>query len=322
MKELDELIRVREQIIPRSQLKRLAKRNNHAGLVNLAFQFSLIVATGWLLHRALGSWWIVPAIVLHGAMLATLFAPLHETSHGTAFRSVWLNEAVLWLCGLIYIFPPRWFRYHHAFHHTYTQLRGRDSAMVLPQPITLGQYLVYVSGLTVWRRNLSYLFNQALGRIGADEHAYAPVDQHPVLVREARVLLAVYAAVAGVALAYASWAPLIYWIVPRLVGESYARWIRIAEHTGCAEGSDPRYNTRTTLTNPLIRLLWWNMPYHAEHHLCAFVPFHALGRFHAQVGDQLQVSPGGYLRVHIDLFRRFIRVKHRVTLNWKNPHRE
>jgi len=310
MKELDELVKVRDQIIPRAELKRLARRNNHSGLGFLAFHFSLIAGSGWLVYLSLGTWWIFPAIFLHGALLATLFAPLHETSHGTAFRSVWLNEAVLWLCGLIYIFPPTWFRYHHAFHHTYTQIRGRDSAMVLPRPITLMQYVVYVSGLTVWRRNLSYLINHAMGRIDPAEHEYAPVDQHPVLVREARIMLAVYAGIAAVAYWYGSWAPLIYWLLPRVVGESYARWVRVAEHTGCDEGSDPRANTRTTLTNPFIRTLWWNMPYHAEHHLCAFVPFHALGKLHGRVHDRLQVSNGGYLRVHLELFRRIIRVRH------------
>jgi Fatty acid desaturase len=43
--------------------------------------------------------------------------------------------------------------------------------------------------------------------------------------------------------------------------------LRIAEHTGMEEGPDPLTNTRTTLTNPLIRFLYWNMPYHAAHHL-------------------------------------------------------
>jgi len=312
MKELDELVNVRQQIIPRADLKRLARRNDHVGLLFLAFHVGAIGCTGWLVHASLGTAWIVPAIFVHGAVLATLFAPLHETSHGTAFKSVWLNEAVLWLCGLIYIFPPHWFRYHHAFHHTYTQVRRMDSAMVLPRPITLGQYLFYCTGLMVWRRNLSYLFSHALGRIDPAERSYAPEDQFPLLIRQARVMLAIYSVVAIVAIVYGSWAPVIYWLLPRFAGESYARWIRVAEHTGCAEGLDPRINTRTTLTNPLIRLLWWNMPYHAEHHLCSFIPFHALPQFHRQAGNKLTVSDGGYFKVHADLFRNFIRVRHDI----------
>ncbi len=162
----------------------------------------------------------------------------------------------------------------------------------------------------VWKRNLSYLFGHALGHIDPAERAYAPEDQFPVLIRQARIMLLIYAAVAIVAVAYDSWAPVIYWILPRVVGESYARWIRVAEHTGCAEGSDPRVNTRTTLTNSFVRILWWNMPYHAEHHLCAYIPFHALPKFHLQVRDKVTVSSGGYFSVHADLFRKFIRLRH------------
>ena len=297
-------------MIPRANLKRLAKRNNYTGLLFLAFQFGVIACTGWLVYISLGTIWIIPAIFVHGAMLATLFAPMHETAHGTAFRTLRLNEAVLWLCSLIYIFPPYWFRYHHAFHHTYTQVRRLDSAMVLPKPITLKEYLFYVSGLMVWKRNLSYLFGHALGRIDPAERLYAPEDQFPVLIRQARIMLFIYATVGIVAVAYGSWAPVIYWLLPRVVGESYARWIRVAEHTGCAEGSDPRVNTRTTLTNSFIRILWWNMPYHAEHHLCAYIPFHALPKFHLQVRDKVTVSSGGYFSVHVDLFRKFIRLRH------------
>jgi len=310
MKELDELVSVREQMIPRTNLKRLAKRNNYTGLLFLAFQFGVIICTGWLVYVSLGTIWIIPAIFVHGAMLATLFAPMHETAHGTAFKMLRLNEAVLWLCSLIYIFPPYWFRYHHAFHHTYTQVRSMDSAMVLPKPITLKEYLFYVSGLMVWKRNLAYLFGHALGRIDPAERSYAPEDQFPVLIRQARIMLLIYAAVGIVAVAYGSWAPVIYWLLPRVVGESYARWIRVAEHTGCVEGSDPRLNTRTTLTNPFIRILWWNMPFHAEHHLCAYIPFHALPKFHLQVRDKVIVSSGGYFSVHADLFRKFIRLRH------------
>ena len=35
-------------------------------------------------------------------------------------------------------------------------------------------------------------------------------------------------------------------------------------------------NTRTTLTNGLMRLLMWNMPFHTEHHLYPSIPFHRL----------------------------------------------
>ena len=41
----------------------------------------------------------------------------------------------------------------------------------------------------------------------------------------------------------------------------------------------------TTLTSGLVRLLMWNMPYHAEHHLYPSIPFHRLADAHALIGS-------------------------------------
>ena len=43
---------------------------------------------------ALATWgmegtWILPAMFLHGVVIVHLFAPFHESTHGTAFRSRW-----------------------------------------------------------------------------------------------------------------------------------------------------------------------------------------------------------------------------------------
>ena len=47
---------------------------------------------------------------------------------------------------------------------------------------------------------------------------------------------------------------------------------------------DHRLNTRTVYMNPLLRLLYWNMNYHVEHHMYPTVPFHALPRLHELIG--------------------------------------
>ena len=77
----------------------------------------------------------------------------------------------------------------------------------------------------------------------------------------------------------------------------------MAEHTGCANGPDMIANTRTTLTNPVIRLIAWNMPYHTEHHVYPSVPFHALPVLHAEMKPYIQVMGPGYIGVHRGLMR-------------------
>jgi fatty acid desaturase len=287
-----------EMVVPRATLKKLARRNNWIAALFLAGHFGLLAATGLGIHAALGSWWVVPAMAAHGIVIAFLFAPMHELSHGTAFRARWLNEAAFRLISFIYISPPVFFRYFHAAHHTYTQIRGKDPDIVLPGPASWGDYVYYVSSIPLWRRNAAWFVSHALGRISERDSWYVPKDEWPRVYREARMMLLLYGLVALGAVMMASWAPLVYWIVPRLMGEPVMRWLRVAEHVGCEYTPDLRRNTRTTRPTLLLRGIFWNMSFHAEHHLCPAVPFHALPRLHREAGHQLHPVGTGYLAVH------------------------
>ncbi len=287
-----------DQVLSRAALKRLTRRNNWVGLLFLAGHFSLLGLTGYGIYLALGSWWLLPAMALHGAVIAFLFAPMHELSHGTAFRSRWINEAAFRLISFIYISPPVFFRYFHAAHHTYTQIPGKDPDIVLQSPASWGDYLYYVSSIPLWRRNSAWFLNHAMGRMSDNDSWYIPKGEERRIYREARVMLLLYAMLAAGAIALQSWAPLVYWFIPRLMGEPVMRWLRVAEHVGCEYTADLRRNTRTTKPTLWLRGLFWNMSYHAEHHLCPAVPFHALARMHHEVGDQLHPVGSGYLSVH------------------------
>ena len=80
--------------IDKPALKALSERSDRRGLMQLAVHLAAILASGVLLSEAWGSAWLLPALVLHGVLLAFLFAPLHETIHATAFRSRALNRGV------------------------------------------------------------------------------------------------------------------------------------------------------------------------------------------------------------------------------------
>jgi fatty acid desaturase len=117
------------------------------------------------------------------------------------------------------------------------------------------------------------------------------------VTKEARVLVSLYVIIVVAAVATGWWpALLLYWLIPRMLGEPVLRLVRLAEHTGMEETADPLSNTRTTLTNRVIRFLYWNMPYHAAHHLAPSVPFHALSKLHAQLPEH--PTEHGYVRVH------------------------
>ena len=76
--------------IPRQTLKALRERSNGPGLVHLAVHAAALAVTGTLIYLSLGLWWAwLIASFLHGSVIVLLFAPLHECSHGTAFRTRW-----------------------------------------------------------------------------------------------------------------------------------------------------------------------------------------------------------------------------------------
>jgi fatty acid desaturase len=77
----------------------------------------------------------------------------------------------------------------------------------------------------------------------------------------------------------------------------------LAEHTGCPLVPDMLANSRTTVTNAVVRFFAWNMPYHAEHHAFPSVPFHALPDLHRDLRPDLKVIAPGYLAVNRPILR-------------------
>ena len=287
--------------LSKDALAALTERSDAKGLVRLALHAAAIVAAGAVLAAALETAWALPAAWIYGTCLVFLFAPLHETVHYTAFRSRRLNRAVSVTCGWILVLPPRFFRAFHLEHHRCTQDPARDPELVGAPLGTWGQYLWRMSGAQYWVRQARVLARFAMGRV---TEPYIPDAERGPCVREARTFLASYAAVGVLSLVTGTAGLLLwFWIVPVLLGQPMLRLYLLAEHTGCPMTPDMLENSRTVRTNALVRFLAWNMPYHAEHHAYASIPFHALPRAHAALAPFIRNQPRGYARVHRELAR-------------------
>ena len=294
------------QLLGKRERKRLTRRDDGMGLLYLGGHCTAIGLGGVAVYFSLGTYLLLPVMWAHGIVLACLFAPMHECSHGTAFRTRWLNEAAYWLVSLVYISQPTWYRYRHAVHHTYTQIQGKDPSMVLPSPTTWRHYLEQLTGWRFWATFPVVITRHALGSMRPQDSWYVPKSDLPRIYNEARLMLACYLAVAAVSVYLGSAAALVYWLVPRILGEPLQRWMRVAEHKGCEEGPDVRTNTRSTRTNPILRALCWNMPYHSEHHVCPQVPFFRLPELNRQIGHQLRPMGESHLAVEREVRSKFL----------------
>jgi fatty acid desaturase len=203
-----------------------------------------------------------------------------------------LNDYLAAIIGFILVLPADYFRFFHFAHHRYTQDPERDPELATPKPRTLPQWLWVATGLPVWRAHIIGVLRHAIGRI--DEPYLTPTPARRV-IGEARIHLALYVAITLASLAFKSAIALEFWVIPALLGQPWLRLYLMAEHTGCPLVPDMLANSRTTLSNGIVRFFAWNMPYHAEHHAFPAVPFHALARLHQRLAPALKVVMPGYV---------------------------
>lgn len=291
------------------RLKKLARRGDGPGLRYLAIWAAMLAASGALVHLSLGSLWIIPAMIVHGTILTVpAYAISHECSHGTAFRTRWLNEAVLWLTSLIYFEGPLMRRYAHARHHSYTWMRGKDAQMPFNTPLTVKGWLLEISGIGQYLYDAQHMVRNALGRFHPEVVDFTPPSELPKLKREARAMLAIYGTGAiATALTGALW-PLVYLVVPRLVGGVAMQLFTIIQHAEMEENTpDLRRSTRSFKTNLLGRFLYANMNHHIEHHLYPSVPFHALPALSSEIRAQLPAPSRGLFATNVEVLRAVLR---------------
>ncbi|MCY0094331.1 fatty acid desaturase [Hoeflea ulvae] len=275
------------------QCRELTATSDLRGLMQLALHFGAIAVTMTLIIMQVPFW---PLLMLpQGILLVFLFTLLHEASHQTPFRSRWLNTAAAHISGFVILLPPRWFRYFHFAHHRFTQVPGKDPELATPKPEGWRQYLLHVSGIPVWISHARTLINNAAGRCDDD---FVPAGKRGVVRSEARMMLAAYAVLLLGSLALGSTVFVHVWLVPVVLGQPFLRLYLLAEHGRCAYVANMLENTRTTLTNALVRRLAWNMPYHAEHHSYPAVPFHRLPDLHRLAAPHLLVTEPGYTHFH------------------------
>ncbi|MGH6875368.1 MAG: fatty acid desaturase [Aestuariivirgaceae bacterium] len=281
-------------LISGSELAGLRILSDVPGVLHLAGHLLILAVTGYAVLHATGIFWLAASIA-HGIVLVFLFTPLHESIHGTAFRSPWLNAVVSHLAGYLLLLPPRYFRYFHFAHHRFTQDPQLDPELELPKPRTWLQYAWHLSGIPYWKGAVLILFNHAMGRkIGA----YVPAPAAPKLIYEARLFLIAYAITLALGLAFKLNWILYLWVFPALLGQPFLRAYLLAEHAACPLVADMLANTRTTFCNAAIRFLAWNMPHHTAHHALPTVPFHRLPGLTRLLQGRLKTTAQGYVEAH------------------------
>ncbi|MCH9674082.1 MAG: fatty acid desaturase [Gammaproteobacteria bacterium] len=277
----------------------LCVRSDAKGAARLATHVAVLALTGCIVYVSIGSLWLVPAMLLHGVVIGTLFAIVHEGVHYTAFQSRRINEVAAWVAGCIIGLNSTFYRQFHYEHHRFTQDPERDPELGTAPPTTFRDYALRLSAIPYWRTRLTQMVAVALGKFEA--YQFVPRGKRDGVRRSIIVTFAIYGAVLVGSLLFNSALALWLWFAPLLLGQPILRFWLLCEHTGCSNEPDGFINTRSTLTIWPVRFLMWNMPFHAEHHLHPQIPFHALPAAHEKIGKNFTHVANGYIETNLKL---------------------
>ena len=293
----DEKVDWKRPPIDREILKRCTKRSDIKGLWHSLGVLAILGASGaWAYYAFVSGQWIMLAVALyvHGGLFA--FNPqTHELSHGTVFRTKWLNGLFKRVFGLL-----RWtsnsavYKMSHTAHHLYTTHRRSDGEVVLPRPETTEEVLhsalriVDITGLVTAVYDQIYSLFRPFGRNTRRNtwlrYVYAnakPRAQRDVFWTQLTQFL-FHLGFAAFAIAIGQWFLIVIVSLPAFYGGNwYHRWVHDTMHVGREpETDDFRLCCRTVKVDPFTSFLYWHMEWHTEHHAFAAIPCYNLGKFH------------------------------------------
>src|SRR3954447_25035824 len=143
-----------------------SRRSDLRGALQLGAHGACIAATGVLVWLAAPLWYLLlPAMLLHGVTIVTLFAPMHECVHRTAFANRRANEIVGWIAGVLSFYNSSFYWHFHSWHHRYTQDPERDPELLFPKATNRLEYLREIAGINFWVRRAIDYPALALGRL-------------------------------------------------------------------------------------------------------------------------------------------------------------
>ncbi len=291
-----------------ARMRELMERRNLRPIVDLLIWVGLIVGLGALAWSLRGSWWSLPVFVAYGAVAGgAADSRWHESGHGTAFRTPWLNDLVYYPASFLLGRGATFWRWSHFRHHTDTIIVGRDAEIVFPRPPSLGRLAWTFTHIQGGSTLIMTIVKFALGWEDPVVDVLVPEQDRKRVAWEARVYVAIWLAVTVWAIVSTSFYPLLLIGLPTIYGGWLVVFFGVTQHAGLKEDVlDHRQSSRTVLMNPIFRFLYLNMNYHVEHHMFPAVPYYNLPALHAEIKDQLAAPSPNTIHAYkeiVDAFR-------------------
>ncbi len=300
--------------VPREKMRELLVRKDGPAIRDTFIWFSLIFGSGYLVFLFWGTWWFILPYAVYSVLYAsTSDSRWHESSHGTAFKTAWMNNVLYEISSFMVFRQSAVWRWSHTRHHSDTIIRGRDPEIASPRPANLKAIVLNLFAINSAPAELRKMLIHASGRIDKEVATYLPKTEYKKVIWKARIYLFIFITVISLAVIMQSILPLLFIGLPTLFGTWLMPIYGYTQHAGLAENVlDHRLNCRTVYMNRINRFLYWNMNYHLEHHMFPLVPYHNLPKLHELIKDD---CPTPYKGI-VDTYREIIPA---LIMQSKNP---
>ncbi len=305
--------------IDKEVLRGLTKKSDIRGLLHAGSFLLIYLATTaiplWFYLQQQWVWMVVTAY-LHSMFtgFVGMGAAVHELSHGTAFKTQWLNGFFYKFFAFLTWNSHFHFKESHRRHHMSTGFMELDKE-IPPEPISFKWYHVigwFTFDWEMFTRFFRTNIGHAFGNTNVDFFFWCPLlskdnIKTKKLISWARFLLITHILMAA-AFIYFELYILIFTVT---FGYFFATFLvhgcEVQQHAGLGRNvPDWRVVAYTADFGPVMSYLYWNMNYHIEHHMYASVPFYNLPKLNRVMKDDLPNPLKGYWRglAHVLRMRR------------------
>ena len=300
--------------IDRGVFKDIMKRNNYRAFISHGLYFGLMVVVGYIAALSYEkTYWSILIFFVYGTLFGMSNSRVHESLHGTPFKTQFLNEIVYFIGSCMELRGTLVTRWSHMIHHSYTSLKQSDTEIQALPPVKLWKIILDFFYLYSTYFLLKTMIMHTIGIPTKVAKRVVPKDQLWKVFWADRATLAVHVAVIVFAVVQHSWLPILLFTLPRLYGGWLIWALILAQHSGLAmEVLDHRLSTRTIRLNFFLSFLYMHMEYHTEHHIYPNIPFHALARFRKAINAQMPRANNGMWDTYREMVPVLWRQRHDV----------
>jgi Na+-transporting NADH:ubiquinone oxidoreductase subunit F len=222
--------------VPREKMRVLLARRDGPAVRDTLLWFALLIVFGGLGYLLWGTWWAVIPFAVYGILYASVSdSRWHESSHGTAFKTDWMNNALYELASFMVLRESIPWRWSHVRHHSDTLVVGRDPEIAAQRPTNIFKLILNFFNINALRMYVRNLALHITGRLNDEEKTYIPESEYGKVFTRARIHVTIYAVVIALSLYTQSLLPLMYVGLASI----YGAWLMVVygytQHAGLAE---------------------------------------------------------------------------------------